>query len=348
MKLKKILATVLALTVLVCFTACGSKAEGSDEVVAKIGETEITMAELETYAGITCMMYYGMDYSTIDKSYKDYVLQMLLNGLVESKMAEMYCEKNKIDVEGQEDYADGLKDFISSVKTDENLSKIYKNCKLDKSDLKAYYHGVSAGNAIYEELRSGIDDLDAETANYYEEHKADYTVQEAEATVSHILVDDETTAKEVKAKLDAGEDFAKLAKKYSKDGSASNGGLLGTYTESNCNWVEEFKKAAFALAKGEISDPVKSEFGYHIIYVSDRNEAGTVKTLEEAKEDIEQQILYNLYTKKMGELEKEYQVEYLLTVDNGDAPAAENGAAAEDGAAAAPADTQNGTETPEE
>ncbi len=80
---------------------------------------------------------------------------------------------------------------------------------------------------------------------------------------SHILVEKESTAKEVLAKLQKGESFTKLAEQYSIDGTRKRGGDLGSFGRGAM--VKEFEKAAFDLKKGEISGIVKTQFGYHII-----------------------------------------------------------------------------------
>ncbi len=87
---------------------------------------------------------------------------------------------------------------------------------------------------------------------------------------SHILVEDEETAKEVKSKLDEGQSFEELAQEYSKDGSAANGGDLGWFTKGAM--VAPFEEAAFSLGKDEISEPVESQFGFHIIKVTQTKE----------------------------------------------------------------------------
>ena len=80
---------------------------------------------------------------------------------------------------------------------------------------------------------------------------------------AHILVEKESLAKEVIEKLNKGESFARLAEQYSVDGSRKRGGDLGFFGKGMM--VKEFEKAAFALKKGEVSGPVRTEFGYHII-----------------------------------------------------------------------------------
>ena len=89
---------------------------------------------------------------------------------------------------------------------------------------------------------------------------------EPEAKASHILVPTENEAKDVAKRLKAGEDFAKLATEVSKD-PGSPGGDLGWFTKDKM--VPEFAEAAFKLKKGEISEPIKSQFGWHIIKLED-------------------------------------------------------------------------------
>lgn len=80
---------------------------------------------------------------------------------------------------------------------------------------------------------------------------------------AHILVEKLSVAQELRAKITKGESFANLAKEYSIDGSKKRGGDLGFFGRGMM--VPEFEKAAFALQKSQVSDVVKTQFGYHII-----------------------------------------------------------------------------------
>ncbi|WP_213772041.1 peptidylprolyl isomerase [Bradyrhizobium sp. dw_78] len=91
---------------------------------------------------------------------------------------------------------------------------------------------------------------------------------EQEVHARHILVETEDEAKEIEKELKNGADFAELAKKKSKDPGASDGGDLGFFTKDQM--VPEFSAVAFALEPGKISDPVKSQFGWHIIKVEEK------------------------------------------------------------------------------
>jgi peptidyl-prolyl cis-trans isomerase C len=109
-----------------------------------------------------------------------------------------------------------------------------------------------------------------------------------EVHARHILVGTEQEAKDVKKQLDSGKSFDEVAKQYSKDpGSAKQGGDLGYFTKDKM--VKEFADAAFAMKKGEISGPVKSPFGWHIIKVEDVRKV-TVPTFNEVKDQLKAKL----------------------------------------------------------
>lgn len=108
-----------------------------------------------------------------------------------------------------------------------------------------------------------------------------------EIKASHILVKDEATAKKVKEELAQGKSFEDLAKQYSEDtGSKEKGGDLGYFGPGKM--LKEFEDAAYKLKKDEISDPVKSKFGYHIIKVTDIKE---LKPLDQEKDRIKNDLV---------------------------------------------------------
>jgi len=92
--------------------------------------------------------------------------------------------------------------------------------------------------------------------------------KETEVRARHILVETEDEAKAVVAELKKGADFAELAKAKSKDPGSADGGDLGYFTKDQM--VPEFSEVAFKLDKGQLSDPVKSQFGWHVIKVEDK------------------------------------------------------------------------------
>ena len=120
----------------------------------------------------------------------------------------------------------------------------------------------------------------------------DSTVASAKSTeeyrARHILVETEDEAKEIVKQIKGGKDFAAVAKEKSKDtGSAKNGGDLGWFVADMM--VPEFSKAAIALKNGEVSAPVKSQFGWHVIQTQERRKQAPPK-FEEVKENLAQQL----------------------------------------------------------
>lgn len=133
--------------------------------------------------------------------------------------------------------------------------------------------------------------------------------EEEEVQVRHILVDSEDLAKELKKKLEGGADFAALAKEHSTDpGSRDNGGLYPHFAKGRM--VPEFEAAAFALEKGKLSEPVKSQFGWHLIKLEDKRKKAP-PSFDEVKEMILSGMIQNKEQSVGAELRKKAGVEYL-------------------------------------
>lgn len=154
---------------------------------------------------------------------------------------------------------------------------------------------------------------DEQALQYYNENLTQFQQTEMR-TVSHILVADEATANAVKARLDAGEDFATLAREVSTDpGSKDKGGDLGAVPSSGSGFVPEFEAAMNTLAVGQVSAPVKSSFGFHIIRVTAVTPAGT-QSFEEVKEELKQGLAMEnqrtAFEAWFESVKGEYTVEY--------------------------------------
>jgi parvulin-like peptidyl-prolyl isomerase len=119
------------------------------------------------------------------------------------------------------------------------------------------------GQKIYDKVTAGVTVSDAQVKSYYEKNKATYTTKPTRH-VRHILVATKAKAAKIESQLKNGASFASLAKKYSTDTtSAKKGGDLGSITQGQT--VPAFDKAAFSLKTREISQPVHSPYGWHII-----------------------------------------------------------------------------------
>lgn len=145
---------------------------------------------------------------------------------------------------------------------------------------------------------------------------------EKEVHARHILLATEDEAKAVKAELDKGADFAELAKKKSKDPGAADGGDLGFFTKDQM--VPEFSAVAFELAPGKISDPVKSQFGWHIIKVEEKRDR-KAPAFDDVKAQVSQFVVRKAQADYVTKLRAAAKIERLDV--KADAPAAADKAA---------------------
>lgn len=150
-----------------------------------------------------------------------------------------------------------------------------------------------------------------ELEDYYNNNKNLFGSPET-IKASHILVESEDKANEIAEELDGGLAFEEGAVKYSTCPSKDEGGRLGEFGRGQM--VKEFEDAAFSMEIGTISKPVKSQFGYHIIYLEDKTPA-TEKTFEEARNDVLNQVQrtrqQEKYLNKVNQLKEAYKVEYM-------------------------------------
>jgi peptidyl-prolyl cis-trans isomerase C len=129
---------------------------------------------------------------------------------------------------------------------------------------------------------------------------------EQEVHARHILVPTEDEAKAIEAQLKGGADFATLAKEKSKDPGAADGGDLGYFTKDQM--VPEFAEAAFKLDKGQISEPVHSQFGWHIIKVEDKRTKPT-PTFDQVKGQIENYVEHRAQAQLVDQLRSAAKIE---------------------------------------
>jgi len=162
----------------------------------------------------------------------------------------------------------------------------------------------------------------SEIEQYWEEHRSDFSVPEL-VRISHIVVktdegQDEDSGEEkiqaVSSRLKEGEDFSNLASEVSEDNSSFRGGDLGYFPAGRL--APELEEVAWKLEVGEISDPVKTRYGYHIIKVTDKKEPRD-KTMEEAQREVIAKILAEKRKNKFTALEAELRADSTIRIDQG-------------------------------
>ena len=141
----------------------------------------------------------------------------------------------------------------------------------------------------------------------YDEYVAGFTPAE-EVRARHIIVSTEEDAAAVKAEIEAGKPFEIAALEYSQDGTAQNGGDLG-YFDRESDIVQPFKDAAFALEIGVLSDPVETQFGWHIIRVDDKR-MSSPPSLDEIGGQIQQQLMIEAIGGQMAELKSGAEIAF--------------------------------------
>ena len=141
---------------------------------------------------------------------------------------------------------------------------------------------------IFEQVTSEVQVSDADIEAYYEENKAQFE-QPSSREVRHILVKTKAEADEIHAELENGGNFAKLAKEHSEDPASAKEG--GKFTAQKGATVAPFDKVAFELETGELSEPVKTQFGWHIIEATGDIEEASTQPLTEVEDQISTTLL---------------------------------------------------------
>ncbi|NWQ41977.1 peptidylprolyl isomerase [Bacillus sp. EB106-08-02-XG196] len=267
-----------------------SLALSKDKAIAKINGDSISKDELYD----VMVEQYGA--STVEQ-------------LIADKIVASEAKKQKITISDEElnKEVDKLKESYGGEEVfDQVLASNNTTVDVLKEDLKNYL-------TMRKLIEPQIKITDEELKTYFDENK-DSLGEAEQVKASHILVEDEATAKEIKQKLADGADFAELAKEYSTDeGSKENGGELGFFPRGTM--VTEFEDVAFSLPINEISEPVKSDYGYHIIKVEEKKEAKEANfddSKAAIKETLIDEKMESEYTTWLEEKKKDYDIENSL------------------------------------
>lgn len=192
-------------------------------------------------------------------------------------------------------YSDALE---KNLENDEEFKAVMNNMK--KSMLQQY--GLR-------KMFNEITVTEEEIKDYYEKHKDKFIADET-VKASHILVDSEEEAYEVLEDITDGLSFEEAAAQYSKCPSKKEGGALGRFGRGQM--VKEFEDAVFSMQAGEISEPVKTQFGYHIIKLTEHipeRHASPEEAYQEAKDGCFMEKQEKVYADKKAELSRKYSIE---------------------------------------
>jgi peptidyl-prolyl cis-trans isomerase C len=174
---------------------------------------------------------------------------------------------------------------------------------LVKLQLENDRRGALAGLAAEAAVGDVVDEASVQAA--YDAQVAGFQPQ-TEYNAAHILVADEAKARELKAEIDGGADFAEVAAANSSDGSAANGGDLGWFGAGQM--VPEFETAVSALEPGAVSEPVQTQFGWHLIRLNETRES-TAPALEEVRAEIENQLRQEALQARIATLKSSATIE---------------------------------------
>lgn len=313
-KLFKKITTFTLITVMLITMALSMSACGGGTVLATIGDTEITMEQIDDYTSYYTLTAFSQSKKEFTEENLNYVKGTVLNLAVEAELLVQHYEKEGVEVipKNFDEEFDSFKQSLLG-QGDDIQAKLDEEGISDETLEFFYrysYYAQQYMKDIEKENPTSEDDIEL----YYNEHKEEY-VSPAQIKASHILVADESHSEEskakieeIRAKIESGEStFAKMAEENNTDSTAQTGGDLGWFGKGQM--VAEFEDVAFSLKKGELSEPVETEFGYHLIEVTAIQEEHQ-KTLDEATDEVKDAINQTKYSEGVESLKNEFKVEY--------------------------------------
>jgi foldase protein PrsA len=326
-KFKKFIALSLVLAMVLlagCATETGengtenepSKNIDTTNAIALVNEEVVDISTFNIFYSMhetVYKQYYGEDIMEQEfqgVKFSEVIKEEVINTLIEDSLIRSYIQSTGFSID-PDLYTAKFAELKALLEEDEESKAMYDAIGVDDAFLKMQVES----SIILEEFSRVIEELiesdQAKLDTLYE----NFVV---EVNASHILVKEEELALEIKAKLDAGEDFATLVTEYSTDtGSVAAGGSLGYFTRGVM--VPEFEAVAFSQPVGTISDPVASQFGFHIIKVEDIKtvnqmvEAGDDEELiTQYKDTVKSTLFSDFYAEKIEALRAEATIETYL------------------------------------
>ncbi len=291
--MKKITVMALSLSLMLSLSACGAQKTDSvdnSKVIGKVGQVEITQGEYKKIYDMYLEML--VKQNRVDESVKAMLVdEALLKSELKANGIEVGQEKLDADYQKMIDGMGGKESYQKILDTNNISEDLYKKLSAIQTYRQAHVDWFKANQPVDDEALS----------NYYNEHKMSLD----KLVASHILLDTKEDADKVKARLDAGEDFATVAKETSTGPTGVNGGKLGEIPIDSNNYDPTFLEALKKLAVGEVSAPVQTQFGFHIIKLDDKKEG-----LEAAKDEIINTLSEEKYMKYYEELKEKSEISF--------------------------------------
>ena len=248
-----------ALVLAACLASAVAACSPSPDVAATVEGVTISVAEVRTAEGIFRMLGElsgsGCGFPVEGETEESACARYALSNLLRVEVARQWADENGVTADPAD--AQDAVDRLDADLQPDGLATTAERYGVTPEDV----FDLASGLILFGEVRTAI----AEQSVTDEELRAEYeaSLDFTQIRVKHILVDDEATAADLAARATA-DNFSDLAREFSTDPSAEgNGGDLGLVVASS--FVEPFARAAIALQPGEISDPVQSEFGWHVI-----------------------------------------------------------------------------------
>ncbi|WP_294401284.1 peptidylprolyl isomerase [uncultured Clostridium sp.] len=314
-RIRKLIAVAALCTLSVSAMGC-KMIEKTPEAVqrtvyATVGDEKITKADIDeemSKQGLSderLKEQYGDDYETKLKDQLKQVRLQTVNMLVNEKL--LLQNAATVGVEPTEDElnekVDEAVDQLKQQYTEEGqFEQELEASGFTEDSFREYQRKQIILQQVQDAILADIEITDDDAQTYYDENKDTQYVKGAGADAAHILIAEKDAdgnidfdaslakANDVKAKLDAGADFAELASEYGTDGTKDKGGDLGFVEYNQANYDKDFLEGFKQLSEGQISDPVKSQFGYHIIKATGLKDE-VVTPFEDVKEQIKSQLL---------------------------------------------------------
>jgi parvulin-like peptidyl-prolyl isomerase len=285
---------LLALMAVLAVAACGGGSNSADVpegAIAVVGDKTVTKEEFDKLIEQQKKSAESQkqDFPAAGTPEYEALKATVVKGLVEQKEWELEGETMGIKVTDQEieTQLDQAKQQFFQGDEEKYKAELAKQGLTDE-DVRNELRTRILTNKIYEAVTKKVTVTDADIKAYYDKNPTQYQ-QPASREVRHILVKSEAQAQKLHDQIQAGADFAKLATKYTQDEASKADG--GKFTAFKGRTVEPFDEFVFSARTGDLSEPIKTEFGWHIIEVLSAVKPAKTTPLEEVKDSIKTTVL---------------------------------------------------------